>query len=279
LTTDTRDTKNRFGAVAEALKGLYERRWLAAYFVQRQLAQTTKGSFLGFAWLFLTPLFMIILYTLVFSEIIGLRFRETDSATNFGLYLYCGLIPFLALSDSLNKSVASIRGNSTLVQKVVFPLEILPMSTAVTAFVSQFFGLAGLIVLVAALERELHWTMGLLPLIMIPQLLFLLGLAYLVALIGTYLPDVKETLSAVVRAMFFITPIIWPEELARDRGLGFLIDYNPLAFIVGAYRDFVLEGAIPDASSLLNFTLLSGALLVLGFLLFVWRKREFADLV
>jgi ABC-type polysaccharide/polyol phosphate export permease len=114
---------------------------------------------------------------------------------------------------------------------------------------------------------------------MIPQLLFLLGLAYLVALIGTYLPDVKETLSAVVRAMFFITPIIWPEELARDRGLGFLIDYNPLAFIVGAYRDFVLEGAIPDASSLLNFTLLSGALLVLGFLLFVWRKREFADLV
>ena len=279
MTTDTRDTKNRFGAVAEALKGLYERRWLAAYFVQRQLAQTTKGSFLGFAWLFLTPLFMIILYTLVFSEIIGLRFRETDSATNFGLYLYCGLIPFLALSDSLNKSVASIRGNSTLVQKVVFPLEILPMSTAVTAFVSQFFGLAGLIVLVAALERELHWTMGLLPLIMIPQLLFLLGLAYLVALIGTYLPDVKETLSAVVRAMFFITPIIWPEELARDRGLGFLIDYNPLAFIVGAYRDFVLEGAIPDASSLLNFTLLSGALLVLGFLLFVWRKREFADLV
>lgn len=279
MTTDTRDTKNRFGAVAEALKGLYERRWLAAYFVQRQLAQTTKGSFLGFAWLFLTPLFMIILYTLVFSEIIGLRFRETDSATNFGLYLYCGLIPFLALSDSLNKSVASIRGNSTLVQKVVFPLEILPMSTAVTAFVSQFFGLAGLIVLVAALERELHWTMGLLPLIMIPQLLFLLGLAYLVALIGTYLPDVKETLSAVARAMFFITPIIWPEELARDRGLGFLIDYNPLAFIVGAYRDFVLEGAIPDASSLLNFTLLSGALLVLGFLLFVWRKREFADLV
>jgi ABC-type polysaccharide/polyol phosphate export permease len=279
LTTDTRDTKNRFGAVAEALKGLYERRWLAAYFVQRQLAQTTKGSFLGFAWLFLTPLFMIILYTLVFSEIIGLRFQETDSVTNFGLYLYCGLIPFLALSDSLNKSVASIRGNSTLVQKVVFPLEILPMSTAVTAFVSQFFGLAGLIVLVAALERELHWTMGLLPLIMIPQLLFLLGLAYLVALIGTYLPDVKETLSAVARAMFFITPIIWPEELARDRGLGFLIDYNPLAFIVGAYRDFVLEGAIPDASSLLNFTLLSGALLVLGFLLFVWRKREFADLV
>jgi ABC-2 type transport system permease protein len=262
-----------------ALYGLYDRRWLAIYFVQRQLFQSTKGSFLGISWLILTPLLMIALYTLIFSEIVGLRFRQVDSVANFGLYLYCGLIPFMAFGETLNKSVISIRRNSGLVQKVIFPLEILPTSTVVTAFITQFFGLAGLTVLLAIVERELHWTMLLLPMIMVPQLIFLLGLGYLVAVLGTYLPDLRDTMQAVVRAMFFFTPIIWPEELARKRGLGFIVDYNPLAYIVRAYRNLVLEGVIPDGSQLLVFTLLSAILLVGSFLLFVRAKWNFADLV
>lgn len=271
--------KTRLGSVLNALYGLYDRRWLAIYFVQRQLFQSTKGSFLGISWLILTPLLMIALYTLIFSEIVGLRFRQVDSVANFGLYLYCGLIPFMAFGETLNKSVISIRRNSGLVQKVVFPLEILPTSTVVTAFITQFFGLAGLTVLLAIVERELHWTMLLLPMIMVPQLIFLLGLGYLVAVLGTYLPDLRDTMQAVVRAMFFFTPIIWPEELARERGLGFIVDYNPLAYIVRAYRNLVLEGVIPDGSQLLVFTLLSAILLVGSFLLFVRAKWNFADLV
>jgi ABC-2 type transport system permease protein len=275
----TSNPTTKRNSISGALSALYDRRWLAGYFVQRQLLQTTQGSFLGFSWLVISPLLMIALYTLIFSEIVGLRFRETDSVANFGLYLYCGLIPFLAFSDALNKSVSVVRSNAGLVQKVVFPLEVLPFSTAVTAFVSQFFGLAGLTVLVALLERELHWTISLLPLILVPQLLFLMGLGYLAAVVGTYLPDIRESLSALVRAMFFFTPIIWPASLAYERGLGFLIDYNPLAFVVGAYRELVLDGTIPSMTALLVFTLFAAVLFVSGFLFFVKTKRQFADLV
>jgi ABC-2 type transport system permease protein len=280
LATNTQNAnESLLGAILRAAVGLYNRRWLAIYFVQRQLSQSTKGSFLGFSWLILTPLIMILLYTLIFSEIIGLRFREVDSVGNYGLYLYCGLIPFMAFGDALNQSVASIKTNATLVQKVVFPLEVLPFSTAMTAFITQFFGLAALSVITLVIEGTLRWTMVLLPLIMVPQLLFILGLAYFMSVVGTYMPDFRETLRAIVRAAFFFTPIIWPAELAYERGLGFVVDYNPLAFIVEAYRNFMLDGVIPDVMPFVYFSLFAGALFLAGFLLFVRTKRQFADVL
>lgn len=268
------------GPVSASLATLFERRWLIWYFVQRQLSRSYRGSFLGIFWIFLGPLLMIILYTLVFSEIIGLRFREGQSTANFGLYLYCGLIPFLAYSDTVNQGVNSIRKNSSLVQKVVFPLEILPLSTAATGVINQVFGFAGLILLVALLEGTLHWTAILIPLVMVPQLLFNLGLSYLGAVAGTYLPDIQETLRAVVRASFFITPILWPADmLPEGSALRPLVDYNPLAYLVEAYRDLVLEGQLPDATSTFWFTLFAAALCAAGFMLFTRVKERFADLV
>jgi ABC-type polysaccharide/polyol phosphate export permease len=222
---------------------------------------------------------MIILYTLVFSEIIGLRFRENQSVSNFGLYLYCGLLPFLTISETLNKGVVSMKSNSSLVQKVVFPLEIIPLTTAASAFVNQFFGFGALLVLVAILEHQLQWTMILLPIIAVPHLIFILGLSSLVAVAGTYMPDIKESLRAFVRAMFFVTPILWPPERVEGKPLEFVVDYNPLAFMVGAYRDLILKGEIPGYMALLWFTLFATGMCLVGFILFVRVKKQFADLI
>ncbi len=262
-----------------SLTPLLERRWLIWYFVQRELSRSHRGSFLGVFWIFLGPLLIVILYTLVFSEIIGLRFRADSSVANFGLYLYCGLIPFLAYSETVNKSVGSIRGNAALVQRVVFPSEILPLSIAAASVVNQVFGVGALIVLLAILEHQLHWTTLLLPLVMVPQLLFNLGLGYLGAVFGTYVPDVGETLKAVVRASFFFTPIIWPAELVEDSPLRVVVDYNPLAWLVEAYRALILEGRLPGLTQAFWFTLFAGALCAVGFVWFVRVKKRFADLI
>lgn len=259
---------------------LLRRRWLIAYFVQRELSRSYRGSFLGMFWVFLGPLLMIVLYTLIFSEVIGLRFRETDSVTNFGLYLYCGLIPFLAYSDTVNKCVGIIKANATLVQKVVFPLQVLPFSTAATAVVNQVFQFGALVLLAVALGNALQWTALMIPVIMIPQLLFMLGLGYLGAVVGTYLPDTQETLKAIVRATFFMTPIIWPIERIADREyLRLIVDLNPLAYLVGAYRSVVLDGQTLDVVPFLKFTLFTVMLFVFGFVVFNRVKQRFADLI
>ena len=274
------NTSSKSGTVWATLATLFQRRWLIAYFVQRELSRSYRGSFLGMFWIFLGPLLMIILYTLVFSEILGLRFQQVEGVTNFGLYLYCGLIPFFAFSDAVNESVGSIRGNSSLVQKVVFPLEILPLSTAVTAVLNQVFQFGALMALIVLLGIELQWTIVLIPLMMIPQLLFYLGLGYLGSVAGTYLPDVQETLRSIVRAMFFLTPILWPVSMVADRKyLSLVVDLNPLAYLVGAYRALVFEGQLPGGLATLYFTLFAAALFMVGFLLFNRAKQHFADLV
>ncbi len=276
----TSGTKGLVGTVLSSLSALYRRRWLAIYFTQRELSRSHRNHYLGFLWAFLSPLLQIILLTLIFSEIIGIRFRELtgDSTLNFGLYLYCGLIPYLAFSDALTKSMNSIRSNTALVQKVVFPLEILPLTRAIAVVVDALFGLVMLIIVVALLAQRLEWTILLLPLLLVVQLVFTLGLSYMFAVIGTYLPDTRNALRVFVRAMFFVTPIVWPADRVPEH-LRFLVNYNPLAFLVDAYRDLILEGTLPDLSAALWFSVFTVALLVVAFIVFARVKQNFVDLL
>ncbi len=247
---------------------------------QRQMARTYQGSYLGLLWAFLGPLLMVFLLTLIFSELIGIKFREVtgNSSLNFGLYLYCGLLPFLAYSQALSQGVNIIRRNSGLVQGVVFPLEILPLTTIVASLLQNLFGLGALLVVLVAFGQQLHLTTLLLPLVLVPQILFTLGLTYLMAVAGTYVPDIRETLRAVIRGTFFITPILWPAGRVPEEW-SFLVDYNPLAVLVNAYRDLILEGELPGLESALWFSLFAAALFVVGLFVFDRVKHNFADLL
>ena len=258
----------------------YDRRWLIKYFVQSQLTSGYGRYYLGHIWAFLGPLLMVILLTAVFSEVIGIKFREVtgDSTLNFGLFLYCGLLPFLAFSQALNGGVTLIRRNSDLVTKVVFPLELLPLSQVTASLLQNSFGFGALLFILVVFEHRLHLTIFLLPLIMVPQLVFTCGLSYLMAVFGTYVPDIRETLRAFVRAMFFCTPIIWPAGRVPEN-YKWLVDYNPLTFLVEAYRNLILEGTIPFGEQAIYFCFVAVVLFVTGLALFNRVKHNFADLI
>jgi ABC-2 type transport system permease protein len=273
-------TLGSLGAVADSLKMFYQKRWLIRYMAQRQVARTYQGSYLGLIWAFLSPLLMVALLTLIFSELIGIKFREVtgNSSLNFGIFLYCGLLPFLTYSQALSRGVSIIQRNNNLVQGVVFPLEILPLTTIVAALLQNVFGIGALLVVLVAFGESLHLTTLLLPLVLIPQLLFTLGLCYLVAVAGTYVPDIRETLRAVIRGTFFITPILWPTGRVPEEW-SFLVDYNPLAVLVNAYRDLIINGELPGLESALWFSLFAAALFVVGLFVFDRVKHNFADLI
>jgi len=268
------------GAVVDSLKTFYQKRWLIRYMVQRQMARNYQASYLGLLWAFLSPLLMVVLLTLIFSEIIGIKFKEVtgNPSLNFGLFLYCGLLPFLAYSQALSRGVNVIRRNSGLVQGVVFPLEVLPLTTMAASLVQNVLGVGALLFVLVLFGQELHLTTLLLPLVLIPQLLFILGLCYLMAVAGTYVPDIRETLRAVIRGTFFITPILWPTGRVPEQ-YSFLVDYNPLAVLVDAYRNLILNGKLPDLESAFWFTLFAVALFVVGLVVFNRVKQNFADLL
>jgi ABC-type polysaccharide/polyol phosphate export permease len=273
-----RGKKSFMGEVFDSLAMFYHKRWLLSYFIRRQITRSYKRSYLGLAWAILGPLIWVFFLTLIFSKMLGFKFRdvEGDPTLNFGLFLYCGLLPFMVYADALSKGLSVIRSNAGLVQKVVFPLEMLPFTNAITSLVDKLFGVGALVIVVFLVQHRLHWQILLLPGIMVLQFLFVLGLTYMMAVIGTYLPDMGEVLRPIVRGTFFVTPILYPPERLPEN-VRFIVDYNPLAYLVGAYRSMILEGALPGGLATLYFFLFSLPLCIVGFALFVRFKPGFAD--
>jgi ABC-2 type transport system permease protein len=271
---------NSWGAILGSLATLYDKRWLIKYMAQRQMSRGYRGSHLGLLWAFFSPLLMVIMFTLIFSKVLGIRFREVtqDPSLNFGLYFYCGLLPFLVYQQALNTGVNVVRRNSDLVKNVVFPLEILPVTTVISSLIQNAYGVGALMFVVLLLDHEIHLTVLLLPLVLIPQLLFTLGLCYLMSVIGAYVPDISNALKAVVRMTFFCTPILIPTGRVPPK-YSFLVDYNPLASLVDAYRDLILLGKLPTAFQTIYFCSVAVVLFVLGFAIYNRVKHNFADLI
>jgi ABC-type polysaccharide/polyol phosphate export permease len=105
---------------------------------------------------------------------------------------------------------------------------------------------------------------------------FILALTYIMAVLGTFLPDIGEVMRPVIRGMFFVTPILWPASRLPD-SLSWIEDYNPLAYLVNAYRGVILWGELPGTLATLYFALFSVALFIVGFALFVRLRPKFAD--
>ena len=274
------ERKSVAGGFFDGLATFWRRRWLLTYFIQRQVTRSYKRSYLGLSWILLSPTIWVFFLALIFSEAVGIKDRLApvpgNPDLNFGLYLYCGLLPFLAFSEAMNKGMNSIRSSSGLVQKVVFPLEILPFTNTIASMIDKFFGVGALVIVVWLFGEDLHWTAFLLPLLVVLQVLFILGLTYIMAVLGTYLPDLGEIMRPFIRGMFFLTPILWPPERLPE-SIRWIVDYNPLAYLVVSYRELVLFGNVPGGLSTLYFTLFSLALFVFGFALFNRVKWGFAD--
>ena len=272
--------KSTVGEFFDGLATFWRRRWLVKYFIQRQVTRSYKRSYLGLSWILLSPLVWVFFLALIFSDEFGIKGRMVpvtgEADLNFGLYLYCGLLPFLAFSEAMNKGMNAVRSSAGLVQKVVFPMEILPFTNTIASMIDKFFGVGALLIVVVLFGRDLHWTALALPLIVVLQVLFILGLSYFMAVVGTYLPDLGEVMRPVIRGTFFLTPIIWsPDRLPEE--IRWVVDYNPLAYLVNAYREAVLFGNLPGTLSTVYFTLFSVALFVAGFALFNRLKGGFAD--
>jgi ABC-type polysaccharide/polyol phosphate export permease len=272
------DKQSLAGEFFDALGTFYRRRWLLGYFIHRQVTRSYKRSYLGLAWAVLGPLVWVFFLTLIFSHAFGIKNRvvEGHPAFNFGLFLYCGLLPFLTFSEALNKGLNAIRGSAGLIQKVVFPTEILPFTNAIASMVDKAFGLVALLIMVLLFGRSLHLSLLYLPVVVVLQVIFVLGLTYIMAVLGTFLPDVAEIMRPIIRGTFFITPILWPAGLLPEN-LSWIEDYNPLAYLVNAYRDTILWGKVPGALSTFYFALFSVALFIVGFALFVRLRPRFAD--
>ena len=265
-------------AVWQPLWQLPRRADLILSLTKRELAARYRGSALGIVWALVTPLVMIAIFTVIFAGIFKAKFGASSLPSDYALYLFCGLLPWNAFQESVQLSAGTIASHANLVKRVVFPLETLPASLSLAGVVNQMFGTVVLIAATIVLRRQLHVTTLLLPLIIIPQLIATLGVAWLVASLGVFIRDIVQGIALLLTAWMYLTPIVYPESLvpARYRAA---INLNPFTPLVRNYRRVLLDGATPDWSGLAYFAAFASAVFVLGYWWFARTRKNFADVI
>ncbi len=228
-----------------------DRQWakldLLRTLVRRDLEARYKGSVLGNLWPLLNQLSQLLIFTYVFSIVLHVKpSLEGLPANNitFGLWLFAGLLPWIAFTGGFTQAASSVIIQTNLVKKVVFPLVLLPLVPILSMFIESAFGLMALIMLVAVTFRTLPETLALLPLVWIPQLLFTAGLGYLAAGFTVFLRDIPQSLAVILNLWFYLTPIVYPASVIPQQWRGWVFWLNPMAAIAEVYRDLVLVGQV-----------------------------------
>ena len=262
-----------------AVRSLWTNRQLIARMGQREIIGRYKGSAMGLAWSFITPLFMLAIYTFVFSVVFQARWGTSEeSKTQFAVVLFAGLIVHTLFSDVINRAPQLVLGNVNYVKKVVFPLEILPVVQLLSA---TFHALVSVAVLIAAqlvFQGSLPITALLLPVVLLPFLLLTLGLAWCLASLGVFVRDVGQTISLITSVMLFMSPVFFPVQ-SLPPALQPWMHLNPLTFVIEQVREVVVWGRLPDWQGLAVYSLASIATAWLGFAWFQKTRKGFADVL
>jgi len=261
------------------VRSLRGNRDLIVALTKREVLGRYRGSTMGLLWSFLYPLLMLAVYTFVFSVVFKARWPSGQgSKTEFALVLFTGLMVFGMFSDCVNRAPGIVLNNVNYVKKVVFPLEILP----VVSLLSALFHLL-VSVLVWAVFYLLYFGMPpatalLLPLVVAPLALLTLGLSWLLASLGVYLRDVGQVVGVATTVLLFMTPIFYAIETLPEAYWP-LMRANPLTMAISQARDVMIWGRGLDMVAWLIAMGLSSLVAWLGYAWFQSTRKGFADVL
>ena len=250
--------------------------------VRRDLEARYKGSVLGNLWPLLNQLSQLLIYTYVFAIVLQVKLSLKGVPANnitFGLWLFAGLLPWIAFTGGLTQATTSVTAQPNLVKKVVFPLALLPLVPILAAFIESSFGLIALIILFAISTHTFHATLALLPLVWLPQLMLTAGLGYLLAGLTVFVRDIPQTLAVVLNLWFYLTPIVYPASAIPEQWRIYVFWLNPIAAIAEVYRDLILVGHIQHWGELAVAYLIASVVLLLGLWCYRRLRPAFADVL
>jgi len=262
-------------------RSLWRNQQLIVQMTKREVVGRYKGSAMGIAWSFFNPVFMLVVYTFVFSEIFKSRWGGVggdDSKTQFAVLLFVGMIVLSLFSEVLNRAPSLILGNVNYVKKVVFPLEMLPVIATGAALFHSLINLCVLLVAFAFFNGYLHWTAVFAPLVLLPLVILATGLAWMLASLGVFLRDVGQTIGIITTVLMFLSPVFYPVTAVPERFQSFILA-NPLTFIIEQAREVLIWGHLPNWLGLGAYTMAATAIAWAGYAWFQKTRKGFADVL
>lgn len=261
--------------------GLRQRLSLARNLIARDITARYRGSVLGILWSLVTPLAMLAVYSLVFGSVLGTRWNGAAVDTGmkgFAIILFAGLIVFQLFADVITRAPTLVLSNVSYVKKVVFPLEILPVVALGSAIFHMGVSLAVLLAFMLTVEGHVPVTAGLLPAVLVPFSIMILGLGWFLASLGVYLRDASQVVGTVVTALMFLSPILFPSSALPEWIQPWLV-LNPLTLPVEQTRNVLLWGNAPDWTALALYGICASAVAAAGVAWFQATRKGFADVL
>jgi ABC-2 type transport system permease protein len=209
-----------------------------ASFVINNLRRRYQRSVLGFAWSLLNPLLMMMVLTGVFSTIFS-----RDPKT-FAIFVFTGLLPWTFISESIQGGCSSITSAESFMKKVYIPKIFFPLVAVATEFINFALSLVSMMALGLLLNLQLHWTLFLLPAVMVLTFLFTFGVAIAMSVTTVYFRDIAHFTRVILSCFFYLTPIVYPISAVPEKHK-LLFQLNPFTFFINLFRDVICNGTIP----------------------------------
>ena len=266
------------GHASTGLWILWKYRELLWDFVQYDLKQRYTGGSLGFFWTVITPLLELITYTFVFHGLLGIQFSAQTGWTHYALFLFSGMVTWLAFSDGISQASASLTNNGHLMKKIHFPSLVLPTHLVMSATLNQCIRCTVLLFGMVLISGNLSWFILLVPMVMVLQFMFTLGLSLLLSVCNVYFRDTNHWVNALLLLWMFVTPVVYPAAAYPKQYILFL-QLNPLAHLVGIYRELLLNATLPHPHSVLILMVTALLSLLVGYSVFHHHQRKLVDMI
>jgi lipopolysaccharide transport system permease protein len=240
------------------------------------LGRRYAGSFLGIGWVVVAPAVLFALYAAVYLFIFRVKVPGLNGWA-YVLYIFSGLVPYLMTAESLNGGVGSVVVNRSVLSSTVFPIDLAPVKAVLAAQGSMLVGMIATIVGVVAIGRA-HWTLLLVPIVWLLQLVALIGLAWILSLINVVIRDLQNLIALLLVILMVASPIAYTPAMVPS-SLRAVILLNPLAYFVITYQHLIVLGQLPDRTTLLVLVVGSVGLFAIGGWFFARVKSVMVDYV
>lgn len=252
---------------------------LLGQLTQRDLLQKYQGSIFGPIWILLTPLLMLSVFTLVFHGVFGTRWpgAKTQSPIEFALFLFAGLMLFQFVADVVTRAPSLVVSQPNYVTKIVFPLWLLPLALTLSSLFQLLVNtLLLMVLLVFTHGGSWYWLWQ--PVILLPLVATVTGLAWVFAALGVYARDTGPVIGMLTTLLMFLSPIFFPVASVPETWREMFM-LNPLAIFIEQTRSILLLNTTPDIGALMIMYLIGAAAIIIGIWVFKKLQRGFADVI
>lgn len=241
---------------------------------QREFRVRYSQSLLGAAWAVLQPLALMVIFSLVF----GLVLRVPTEGVPYPVFSYVGSLAWTFFASSLTFAIPSLVNNMSLVSKIYFPKEILPLASILVCLVDFMIAAVLLIPLMLISGVSLSWMIAVLPILVLIQIMLVYGLSLIGAAVNVFFRDMRFVVPLALQIWLYASPVIYPVSAVPEalRALYFL---NPMAVLIDSYRRILLFGQLPDWGWLGLSAAISTAIFAIGYRFFKRAEVVFADVI